>query len=184
MIFDSFYYGRLSFPIWSFVQVNILQSIAKFYGTSRFHYYVTEGLPLMLMFHLPFALHGLWSQKKSEQARLVVFVLVVYSLFAHKEVRFLYPLLPILHTFTAFSMSSLTHKRVWIPLLFLGNGLVAYYASQLHQRGVMDVVEYIRISPQINQISFLMPCHSTPWQSHMHRADLSAEFLTCEPPLG
>ena len=31
--------------------------------------------------------------------------------------------------------------------------------------------------------AFLMPCHSTPWRSHLTSRDLRAWALTCEPPL-
>ncbi|KAI9671768.1 MAG: glycosylphosphatidylinositol anchor biosynthesis [Alyxoria varia] len=31
--------------------------------------------------------------------------------------------------------------------------------------------------------AFLMPCHSTPWRSHLINRDVRAWALTCEPPL-
>lgn len=28
---------------------------------------------------------------------------------------------------------------------------------------------------ELRSVGFLMPCHSTPWQSHLHRAELELE---------
>jgi GPI mannosyltransferase 3 len=42
------------------------------------------------------------------------------------------------------------------------------------------------ISTEIDSLGILMPCHSTPWMSHIHDDRLGnferAWFLTCEPP--
>jgi phosphatidylinositol glycan class B len=32
-------------------------------------------------------------------------------------------------------------------------------------------------------VAFLMPCHSTPWRSHLVHSSIDAWALTCEPPL-
>jgi len=33
-------------------------------------------------------------------------------------------------------------------------------------------------------VGFLMPCHSTPWRSHLVWDQIDAWALTCEPPVG
>jgi phosphatidylinositol glycan class B len=87
------------------------------------------------------------------------------------------------------------------------------YTTQVHQRGVIDVLTFLRheyeelhvpnrgvvqgkgqsahpfdLDHQVNGSSevfaaFLMPCHSTPWRSHLVYPKLQAWALTCEPPL-
>ncbi|CAM0138077.1 glycosylphosphatidylinositol anchor biosynthesis [Umbelopsis sp. WA50703] len=66
------------------------------------------------------------------------------------------------------------------------------YTTTTHQRGVMDAVEWIRMEAMDlrrnnteydMEVAFLMPCHSTPWQSVIHDNNVKAWFLTCEPPL-
>ena len=37
---------------------------------------------------------------------------------------------------------------------------------------------------QTIDVGFLMPCHSTPWRSHLLYPEIQAWALTCEPPLG
>jgi phosphatidylinositol glycan class B len=128
------------------------------------------------------------------------------SLISHKEVRFLYPLLPFLHVAAAGPLSitlpsnaRLTRKAFVVGLLVI-NVLIGGYVSTVHQRGVVDVLAHLRHKHEArntlsdfskvssNKISnttvgFLMPCHSTPWRSHLIYPELSAWALTCEPPL-
>ncbi|KAH9876079.1 hypothetical protein J1614_003958 [Plenodomus biglobosus] len=135
-----------------------------------------------------------------------IFMTMVLSLISHKEVRFLYPILPFLHIIAAAPLSSFLSppvsfpRKVIILALLAVNILLAGYVSQIHQRGVVDVLSYLRhkheirnslstISagddyPMINTtVGFLMPCHSTPWRSHLVYPSISAWALTCEPPL-
>ena len=64
------------------------------------------------------------------------------------------------------------------------------YVTFFHGRAQVAVMHYLRSLPPANltSVGFLMPCHSTPWQAYLHRADLVEEgrmwALGCEPPLG
>jgi phosphatidylinositol glycan class B len=131
---------------------------------------------------------------------------VTLSLISHKEVRFLYPLLPFLHVLAAGPLSNfvsahgpLKHKAV-IALFLLTNVVIAVFASRLHQHGVIDVLDHLRHKHEARNslanfsqhdcstisnttVGFLMPCHSTPWRSHFVYPEISAWALTCEPPL-
>ncbi|KAL6707916.1 glycosylphosphatidylinositol anchor biosynthesis [Coniothyrium glycines] len=224
---DRFYYGVWTLPPLRFLYFNIAQSLAVFYGRNRPDYYFTEGLPLLLTTALPFAFHGVWQSlrtagPKSPQvsnsstlnesfilrriAWTSIFVTVTLSLISHKEVRFLYPVLPFLHVLGAKSLASLlplntfTRKSL-ISLLLAVNILLAGYLSLVHQRGVIDVVPYLRHKHETRNplshlssndhphsisnttVGFLMPCHSTPWRSHLIYPEISAWALTCEPPV-
>jgi phosphatidylinositol glycan class B len=118
--------------------------------------------------------------------------------------------MPVLHLFTADSLAEfissgcigrrptwrrmrLSRKLVITGLLFM-NVIVAYYTATVHQSGVIAVVDYIRRERQNRSaaateqlgpmsVGFLMPCHSTPWRSHLVHADIQAWALTCEPPI-
>ncbi|KAK9240391.1 Alg9-like mannosyltransferase family-domain-containing protein [Lipomyces kononenkoae] len=187
---DMWYYKHLTFPLYNFLKFNIVESLSSFYGVNRQLYYIVEALPQLLTVYLPFFFHGIYMSRSSTLAQASVFVVFVYSLISHKEVRFIFPLLPIFHLFAAISLHRLRIlarpklKWTFLVLLSLMNCPLALYASTTHQRGVMDVTSYIRTTPSIDSVGFLMPCHSTPWMSHMHRPDINAWFLTCEPPRG
>ena len=161
-----------------------------------------------------------------------VIVPLVLSCIAHKEVRFVYPTLPLLHvlaggplaSFAATSslispslavppQSSRKSVSVIIIMLVAMNVFLSYYVSQVHQRGVIDVMHQLRRMHEsrlaeidkypssglnhrsastttaseygdvITSFAVLMPCHSTPWRSHLVHPNLRGWALTCEPPV-
>lgn len=224
---DRFYYKTWTLPPLRFLHYNLAQSLSRYYGVNRANYYFSEGIPLLLTGFLPFALAGLWhllvfgkpsarqviSGRRSGIALqelvpqclaiTIVFVVVTLSLISHKEVRFVYPLLPMLHVIAApslasysqrFSLSRFPQRSLIICFLVGLNIVLGIYATTYHQRGVIDVMTFLRqqqesrISvPQEHMVNitvgFLMPCHSTPWRSHLIHRGISGWALTCEPPI-
>ncbi|CAN6616176.1 hypothetical protein TRVA0_006S02476 [Trichomonascus vanleenenianus] len=183
-LLDQWYYGEQVFPLLNFLEFNIVKNLAGFYGVSPWHYYLSQGIPILLIGYLPLTLKEMWSSRRSIIVWLIAFVVGAYSTLAHKEVRFIYPLLPLLHLLFTKSLFSFRPKsRKFVLLLtLLINAPVAYYFSTYHQRGVIDVVDFLRNGRSVTSVGFLMPCHSTPWQAHLHK-DIPSWFLTCEPPI-
>ncbi|KFA75140.1 hypothetical protein S40288_02828 [Stachybotrys chartarum IBT 40288] len=229
-ISDYLYFGFWTFPPYNWLNFNISQSLAVFYGRNPWHYYLLQGLPLLSTTSLPFTLRSLYKpaatsvdqQNILRTLSLTVFTTILsLSLISHKEVRFIYPLLPILHVLAAPLAASyftstpanrsaggpprLRHK----PYLFAAlsvNIVLAGFLSFLHQPAPLSVMTYLRseferLHPDSVQLQlslprkespfeenelfalFLMPCHSTPWRSHLVYSRLRAYALTCEPPL-
>ena len=232
---DRAFYGDWVFPPLRFLYFNVVQSLAVFYGQNRRDYYFTEGLPLLLTTALPFAVIGIahalrsglrgttvpgsrpQDRKQGYPERQIHFVLalavatsvIALSVISHKEVRFIYPLLPMLHILAAKPMATFFHpfprpaKRWRHVVLNLGvtlNMCIAAYTGYVHQRGVVDVMHYLRqeyeksllphspdtlgpsVAPNMT-VGFFMPCHSTPWRSHLVFSEIDAWALACEPPL-
>ncbi|KAJ2832830.1 glycosylphosphatidylinositol anchor biosynthesis [Coemansia furcata] len=81
-------------------------------------------------------------------------------------------------------------RRLWsvrniVAYLLVTNVPASLYLNLVHQRGVVDVMTYLRSEAQkqlVEEIGFLMPCHSTPYYSHLHQP-IPMWFLSCEPPL-
>ena len=206
---DRIYYGSWVFPPLRFLYFNVVQSLSAFYGQNRPDYYITEGLPLLLTTALPFAGIGIWNairppvSRKPTQPHDICFTLTLaiaatvstLSLISHKEVRFIYPLLPMLHILSAPPLATFlarpptTTKKFLLTTLLLANLSLASYALFIHQRGVIDVLHHLRHTHEASppssssSVAFLMPCHSTPWRSHLVHPDLHAWALSCEPPL-
>ncbi|GIZ44272.1 hypothetical protein CKM354_000747500 [Cercospora kikuchii] len=213
---DRTYYGAWTFPPLRFLQFNVVQSLAVFYGKNRPDYYLTEGLPLLLTTALPFAATGLYyslrgakishgpqSIVRNRTASIltvtVIATVAVLSIISHKEMRFIYPLLPILHVLAARPLAAIfgTRSTARLSLLVIGvgiNAFIAFYISFVHQRGVIDVMHYLRHRQEAwhessgagaanVSVGFLMPCHSTPWRSHLVYPEIQAWALTCEPPI-
>jgi phosphatidylinositol glycan class B len=137
---------------------------------------------------------------------------VAYSSIQHKEWRFLHPILPVLLLFGAHALVAAYRPSVGGGLL--GSKLKTLYAGLrinkgsllflslspimpwlylafVHGRGQVAVTEWlstqVQRDPSIKAL-FLMPCHSTPWMSHIHSKDpVQADrwhFLVCDPPIG
>ncbi|KAJ7154461.1 hypothetical protein O6H91_03G044600 [Diphasiastrum complanatum] len=67
--------------------------------------------------------------------------------------------------------------------LLLTNIPVALYTSVVHQRGAEAVMEYLHkeaLEGHVSSVMFLMPCHSTPYYSTLHK-NVSMRFLDCSP---
>lgn len=150
-------------------------------------------------------------------AAVSVFLPLVLSLISHKEVRFIYPILPILHVLAASPLTKFLFpaiispstaylpRRLTLVFLILVNLVVAYYLSVVHASGTLNVLDYLREqhgqflqnptaqshffnseNPSEDRkmtVGFLMPCHSTPWRSHLVFPTINAWALTCEPPV-
>ena len=78
-------------------------------------------------------------------------------------------------------------------ILLITNIVPAYYLSQVHQRGVIDVMFYLEKEMKTtnsyldnsveNSVFFMMPCHSTPLTPIMHSETVKIKTLACDPPL-
>ncbi|MCJ1431751.1 glycosylphosphatidylinositol anchor biosynthesis [Xylographa pallens] len=236
-LFDRLYYRQWVFPPLRFLYFNIAQSLAVFYGRNDWSYYATQGYPLLLTTYLPFALldiHRAITRTPTSQAppapaisptirhqlaTLALLVPLPLSLISHKEVRFIYPLLPPLHILAAASVTHFflpaispasptrstrpsTLKRVLLlPALLATNALIALLATTSHQPGPLTALAYLRAeheshyltqppasaplapAPTVMTAAFLMPCHSTPWRSHLVHPGIHAWALSCDPPV-
>ncbi|PYI03713.1 GPI mannosyltransferase 3 [Aspergillus sclerotiicarbonarius CBS 121057] len=221
---DRFFYGFWTFPPFRFLYFNLAQSLAVFYGQNDWHYYVSQGLPLLLTTALPFTIMGLYrpltqptaggfnTLQASVQVQLasVCFIMPsALSLISHKELRFIYPLLPSLHVLTAPTLVKFfgpavnsgsgryVPRRLIMSFLLLANVFIAFYTTYIHASGPLAVLSYLRGQRQIHgsgnmadpsqpgiTAGFLMPCHSTPWRSHLVYPTINAWALSCEPPVG
>lgn len=199
---DTAYYGRPTFTPLNFLKTN-LSSVSLFYGSTPWHYYLTQAYPILLSSSLPFVFHGmtLWEDAKPSTRAvyhvllgLTIWTTFVYSLAGHKEWRFLHPLLPIMHLFATRSLVSISrkkvaaksseeHKEVQVAvkrryLLLLSLQIPAIlYTTFAHGRAQMMVIHYLRSIPEEDLanggVGFLMPCHSTPWMAYLHRPSLA-----------
>ncbi|KAI1190141.1 glycosyltransferase family 22 protein [Nemania serpens] len=111
---DCQYFGELKFPPLAWLHFNVTEDLAKFYGQNNWHYYLSQGIPLLCTTITPFALQGLvksldaessYSVTTSNALKALAFVVITtistLSFVSHKEVRFIQPLLPALHILAA-----------------------------------------------------------------------------------
>ncbi|KAH9449813.1 hypothetical protein Pst134EB_033048 [Puccinia striiformis f. sp. tritici] len=171
----------------------------------------------MMMLSTPQNIHESQGQlSRLRSARVAVLgTMIGLSVLSHKEFRFIQPLMPLFSCFAARAMvnnyikdrlarpatSSADVNRLERiisarPLGFILRSLItlvaAFYLLNFHYRAQVSVIDYLRQVPdhELVSVGFLMPCHSTPWQSHLHKSHLAPNgsqerlwMLTCEPPL-
>ncbi|XP_071237261.1 GPI mannosyltransferase 3-like [Salvelinus alpinus] len=83
-----------------------------------------------------------------------------------------------------------TWRRPAACALLVSNLVPALYTGLLHQRGTLDVMGHLQTlcdnsepsTPPLPEVLFLMPCHSTPFYSHIH-CPMKMHFLECPPDL-
>ncbi|KAK7265324.1 hypothetical protein RJT34_32943 [Clitoria ternatea] len=203
-LLDRFMYGAWILVPLNFLKFNFLSSGGDYYGTHKWHWYFTQGFPVMIFSHLPFCIAGIIYSKQWKFSGLLTWVLGFYSLLGHKEFRFVLPVLPIALMFSGYSLavmedpgsaefkgkdSSRKHTRcppkMRIATLFLlaTNIPMALYMSLVHQRGSEDVMNHLAreaLDGKVKSILFLTPCHATPYYSMLHH-NLPMQFLDCTP---
>ncbi|CCF56774.1 hypothetical protein KAFR_0B04770 [Kazachstania africana CBS 2517] len=206
-IIDYYFYGYLTFPLFKFIKFNFTTPLSQFYGVAPWHFHIFQSLPFLLGGYLAFFICGLCmipfpnvANSKFltplHQFRLVTVInIIVYSSLAHKEFRFVYPLRPFFTIIAAYGILivqarppfGIKFKHVIntvstvILLLSLFAGM---YLTYINESGVIDVMKFLHYEPNINSLGMLMPCHSTPWQSYLHRNDIDSLWaISCEPPL-
>ncbi|XP_045362262.2 GPI mannosyltransferase 3 isoform X1 [Camelus bactrianus] len=191
LIIDRIFFGQWTLVQYNFLKFNVLQDLGTFYGSHPWHWYFSQGFPAVLGTHLPFFIHGCFLASKRYRIFLVtvLWTLLVYSMLSHKEFRFIYPVLPFCMVFCGYSLNHLkTWKKPALSFLFLSNMLLALYTGLVHQRGTLDVMTNIQElcynNPNVSSASvfIMMPCHSTPYYSHVHYP-LPMRFLQCPPDL-
>ena len=119
--------------------------------------------------------------------------LIFCSFLGHKEFRFIFPVVPMAMCFCGLFLGSLCEPiltkeeqsadhgflagllwsgwkaRSLMMFLAVTNIPLMLYTSTVHQRGTIDVMDYIQVeSAKIRKenemsVMFLMPCHSTPF---------------------
>jgi len=201
---DSSYNSVPTLTLLTFLRVNA-SSVSLFYGSAPWHYYFTQALPLLAGPALPFVLHGAYRafMDSPRHIKLLLYMTLwtsaVFSCAGHKEWRFLHPLLPVMHLFAAWSLVSLHDrtnprygprrtilriKRTHVVLLGLLSLAPSLYVMGWHSSAQIEVLSHLRglSDTELRSVGFLMPCHSTPGQSHLHRR-IPVWRLTCEPPL-
>ncbi|XP_077988945.1 GPI alpha-1,2-mannosyltransferase 3-like isoform X2 [Glandiceps talaboti] len=194
---DRIFYGKWVFVQYNFLKMNFFGDIGAHYGSNPFYWYFVTGIPVVMGTHLIpfiFGVKKCWADKKYRcLIYLMMWTVGVYSLLSHKEFRFLLSILPIAMFFCGQAMYTCSKTTTWGSFLILGllitNLPLALYFGMLHQRGTMDVMPYIQSlcqnTKQTNKlpsVTFLMPCHSTPYYSHLHYKT-QMKFLDCSPNL-
>lgn len=185
---DYWFYGELTFPLVNFIEFNVIKNLSIFYGAAPWHFYLFQAVPILTLGYLPLLIVAFYYNYRDPLTHIVAFVVAGYLCVAHKEFRFIYALQPLFLVLTCKGYHRINKKycRVLLLVAVVANVVPGIFFSEVNERGVIDIMAYLRDEvPEKSIVGFLTPCHSTPWQSHLHseRMENQTWFLTCEPPL-
>ncbi|ODV63430.1 putative glycosylphosphatidylinositol-alpha 1,2 mannosyltransferase [Ascoidea rubescens DSM 1968] len=202
LLIDYYYYGKLTFPLKNFIKFNLINSYSDFYGINSISFHFLQSLPFILTTYLPFFIFSVFkfpAEKRKLFNIIIISNLGFFSLITHKEFRFIYQLMPFLIIYSSYGIYQFSNipntnngilvkmfKKYFFHLIVIINLAISLFLTQIHERGVIDLVVSLRDDPDVESIGLLTPCHSTPLQSLLHNKDLSKKnhiwYLTCEPP--
>jgi phosphatidylinositol glycan class B len=173
-VFDAVFYASQSLPVpWftplRFLYFNFVKGYAVKFGSQPFLFYFYSCIPSLFLGLTPF----LFNRRNLGHFIFAVANIAVLSLSAHKEIRYLAPILP----FFVFALSEIVPD--W--MLYLNGALqliVFVFLSQFHQIGQTRIMRYVAKNPA--PTLFLLPCHSTPLTTAVHR-NVTLRILACPP---
>lgn len=206
---DRLFYGFWAIPFLGSFHFNVLEGNGSLYGTHHPLWYFFAGLPAISGVLLPLFLvdagmifvEGLCTaghQARSDLAVVIGSYVALHSLSAHKEFRFILPILPLVCALSAHCLAHYYIPRedqvsirnssrisaAWRRYIFGFIALVLLnyphliFLAGVHQAGSVRINrEIVARIKDIGQrqtyhpeysIHYLMGCHSTPLYSHLH----------------
>lgn len=95
ILVDRIFYGDWVFVQYNFLEFNVLHGGSAFYGSHPWHWYITQGYPVIMATHLIPLIFGGWYAKNKVLLMLIIWNIFIFSFLAHKEFRFLLQILPV-----------------------------------------------------------------------------------------
>ena len=186
---DFLFYGRWLFTWYNFFMVNLGEGISSYYGTLPFLWYFFGAIPILLGPLLPFFI---WSCIYSGSSSLLICIfpfVSILSLVSHKELRFLYPIFPMMNTITGIGIYHFYHttkisqqtKNALLAILFI----IAAIISVLYCRGFstagIEMTDYLHRHIGNRSVLFLFS-HAAPLYAGVLRAEAKLDYVHMEPP--
>jgi alpha-1,6-mannosyltransferase len=170
VLIDSYFWGRWLWPEGEVLYFNTVLNKSKEWGVMPMHWYFTSALPRMLHIAYPMAFIGALVDTRARSMMIVaVGFVLLYSLLEHKEVRFLFPTLPLWNMSAALGIYTLCF--VSKTKLFLVQGIkicclvglamgcaltclssAASYRNYPGGTGLVQLIEVARATPGISTI--------------------------------
>ena len=96
---DSWFWGEVCWPEIDVLRFNTVQNRSSAWGVLPWHWYFTYAVPRTFTTLVPLLVTGLRGmvRPKTKQLAVIAFLYIgLYSFLPHKELRFLFPVLPVL----------------------------------------------------------------------------------------
>ena len=176
---DSWFYNAWVFTPWNYFYANIIDGAAASFGTLPWYYYliytikypgVIIGIPLLLSFCVLVV-----KQPRNIVVWIVIPFIIAHSVTAHKELRFLFPLVyfaPFIlvsgyqYIIPFVNKSSVLKAMavIYFTLLFIFNSTgIAAMASKSAGLGFMDITRYIYTNYQTETVTLYHSPYTNPF---------------------
>ncbi|CAD8091906.1 unnamed protein product [Paramecium primaurelia] len=190
---DSLYHGKLTSTFYNFLEFNLLSGMSSFYGVHDRLWFITQGLPYVQLGWVISFIIGIYSYIKkgifsAQPLRLMyymIFTILMLSLSAHKEDRFLLPLFPIIIYFICLGLEYLDKikwkkiKKIIILLAVISNISFFILMNTYQDVGALKTMSILR-QRNATEVQFFTQCHRTPFYSFIHK-NISMTFPDCSP---
>ena len=207
-VVDFWFFGFPTLPFLGNFHFNVVLDFAALFGSHPWYWYLTAGIPAISGILLPFLLIDFFSMVSWSKGRRNLWVIVAtytvaMSMNAHKEFRFILPLLPIFCVLVGEKLQRTLgrNSRAVVQILglfifIMGNLLAVLYLGLFHQSGPISVNrEILRLSQQATKhpssaspVTFRVDywtgsCHFGPLLSSLHSPPLRfvTRTLDCSP---
>jgi len=203
---DSWFYGRFTVALWNFLEFNVLSGQSALFGAHPWHWYLTQGVPAVLLINYGSLAHGVYElcftdAPQATLCRLFVALPAAYigahSLIAHKEFRFLLPCLPFFNMVIGRGVAAIFNeggdgdgaaaaeprdlRRGFLWLCMLLHVPLAVFFSRYHQGGTIAILDRVHadvvsLESPSFTLDYLMPCYSAPAYSSFHAPAVDLEI--------
>lgn len=187
---------------------NLTMKISALYGTSPWYDYFLVRFPailgphLIFLFGLPYCIvHTRTTRLVRRQVLyltfFVVWTLICYSFVAHKEFRFILPVLPTCIVLVSYVLSTLAREAMsckatlrtlstlriakWLHIIFMLVNVIGFiFCGYVHRQGGVNVMSAIRNSNEhYKSLDVISPCFFTPGLSYIHNKVDNFYFPNC-----
>lgn len=141
IVVDSILWQRWLWPEFEVLWFNTAENKSSEWGTQPFLWYFYSAIPRALLGSLPLALLGLFLEPRSRLPVAVAMTFVLlYSFLPHKELRFIFPALPLLNAAAASGAARVIRWKRW---RFMTLGVAGLCSSSFLVMLVMSFASYL-----------------------------------------
>ena len=191
IILDSYFYGP-PYPTISFARFaafNVLSGSASalfgswpWWWTSFAMFWMGSAASIWLVVGMLEQILVPSSSKSAAQGVAMVFftALLLSSFVAHKEMRHLLPLLPLLHVLATRPIRRRCHWFFMVAAVII-QAAVAVYFLLMQERGALAAFAWMRTACTNMRVVAATPCYYVPGLAMLHGANISLHVIPCGP---
>ncbi|KAM3137750.1 hypothetical protein pb186bvf_010170 [Paramecium bursaria] len=193
IIIDLLYFKKFTSTFYNFLEFNLLSGQSAFFGVKEPTWFIFKGIPYVCLGWIIFFILGIYHDiqlkiYKGKSLRFLyymLFTITILSLSAHKEDRFLLPLIPLIIYFICLGIEYINKfnlpklKFFLIAIAIISNIGFVICLNTFQNVGALKTMSILR-NRDVSSVYFFIQCHQTPFYSFLHK-NIPMEFPDCSP---